>query len=136
MQDQLTHDPMLNTAFERMAKFLSLVYVPAWLGAPQTADAPHNDAALFNQLQAYRQVDEQVAGAAIKVMKRHTWYLAPETVIFALCSGRVTDTVKGAMASKLLETPRSEEHAVGGNMPVILSGGRVGRHSVAPARPQ
>ena len=56
----------------------------------------------------------------MKVMKRHTWYLAPETAIFALCSDLVTDTVKSAMASKLLATARPEEHAVGGNMPVVL----------------
>ena len=103
-----------------MAKFLALVYVPTWLRAAHTADAPYNDVSLYNQLQGYKLVDDQVASAAIKVIKRHTWYFAPEVVVFAMCSGRVSNDVKGAMAEKLQATPRPEQHAVGGNITVIL----------------
>lgn len=103
-----------------MARFLALLYVPSWLSAPQPADAPANDAELVNRLQAYRQVDSDVACAALKVMRRHVWYLAPETAALALCSSRTSNEVKGAMAERLLETPRPEEHVVGGNTTVVL----------------
>ena len=42
-------------------------------------------------------------------------------LVFALCGGQVSDKVKSAMANKLLATPRPEQHAVGGNVPVVLS---------------
>ena len=37
---------------------------------------------LWNHLQEYKKVDEQVACTALAVLKRHVWYLAPETVLF------------------------------------------------------
>lgn len=130
LQDQLAYDPAFSSALERMAKFLALVYVPAWLSAPLTTDAPYNDASLLNQLQAYKLVDDQVASAAMKVVKRHTWYLAPETAIFALCSDKVGESEKSAMAEKLLATPRPDEHVVGGNVPVVISDEGVKLHEL------
>ena len=92
----------------------------SWLSASHTADAPANDAELVNRLQAYKQVDSDVACAALKVMRRHVWYLAPETAVLALCSSRTSDEVKGAMAARLLKTPRPEDHVVGSNTTVVL----------------
>ena len=103
-----------------MARFLALVYIPAWLKAPAAADAPHNDVMLWNQLQELRQVDDQVARAALAVLKRHPWYLAPETIMFSLCSNQVSEDVKTEMALKLLSVDRPTEFEVGGNTPVIL----------------
>lgn len=108
-----------------MARFLALIYVPAWLKAPVTADAPFNDSMLWNLLLEYRQIDETVACAALSVLKRHPWYLAPETVMFSLCSRHVSDVVKAEMAMKLLSFNRPAEFEVGGNNPVILDESRI-----------
>ena len=69
----------------------------------------------------YKQVDDEVARAAVKVIKRHLWYLAPETVVLALFSSKVSDVEKGAIAERLLATPRPEVHVVGGNESVALT---------------
>ena len=46
--------------------------------------------------------------------------MAPEVVVFALCSSRVINSLKADVANKLLSTPRPEEFEVGGNQPVVL----------------
>lgn len=117
---QLQKDQELNPALERMARFLALLYVPAWLKAPVASDAPHNDAMLWNQLQEYRQVDDSVARAALAVLKRHPWYFAPETVVFSLCSSQVSDDIKAEMALRLVGAERPTNFEVGANAPVIL----------------
>ena len=43
--------------------------------------------------------------------------MAPEVVVFALCSSRVINSLKADVANKLLSTPRPE---VAGNQPVVL----------------
>ena len=44
---------------------------------------------------------------------RHLWYLAPQTVLFALFSNRVSDDMKSRMASRLLTLDRKESPTLG-----------------------
>ena len=50
----------------------------------------------YNQFQGYKyNADSVVASAALKVLRRHLWYiLAPETVVLSLCSSHVDSHVK------------------------------------------
>ena len=47
-----------------------------------------------------------MAGAAIKVLKRHLWYLSPEVVVFSLLGKQVSLDEKAEMSRRLLATPR------------------------------
>lgn len=99
----------LVTKLRRVVQFIALLYVPAWLAAPVTADAPVNDLTLYQRLLRYKAVDKEIAGAALKALRRHLWYLRPQTVMFALCSDKVGARVKEEMALKLktLAVPES-----------------------------
>jgi len=62
---------------------------------------------LYQRLLRYKAVDKDIAGAALKALRRHLWYLCPQTVMFALC--KVGARVKEEMALKLktLAVPES-----------------------------
>ena len=59
----------------------------------------------------YKEVDEQVASAALAVLNRDLWYLRPQTVVLSLSSEKVTDEEKAEMAAKMrgLESPEEYE---------------------------
>ena len=82
--------------------FFTALYVPAWLSASQTVDAPVNDLLLLKRLLQYRKVDSQIAEAALPVIRRHLWYLQPPTVVLVLFGGRVEDAVKQEMTEELV----------------------------------
>ena len=86
-----------------------MLYVSAWLAAPLAADAAVNDLQLYQRLLKYRAVDEEVANASLAVIRRHLWYLRPQTVVFALFSDKVEDAVKQEMAEKLSSLSVPEE---------------------------
>ena len=71
-----------------------LIYVPAWLSASRATDDPGNDLLLLQRLLSYRNVDQQIAGAALPVLRRQLWHLRAPTVMFALFSDSVEDAVK------------------------------------------
>ena len=48
-----------------------------------------NDLHFVQQLLRYRVVDRDVPGAALKVPRRHGWYLTQELVVFSLFSDKV-----------------------------------------------
>lgn len=91
----------LVARLQRVVQFLALIYVPAWLAAPFAADAPRNDLVLYQRLLRYKSVDKEIAAAALQVIRRHIWYLRPQTVVFALFSPSVDEAVKDKMAQKL-----------------------------------
>ncbi|KAF0304936.1 hypothetical protein FJT64_023311 [Amphibalanus amphitrite] len=49
--DQLEYDEPMQEKVQRMAQFLLLFYVVAWLRAPVAEDAPANDLNLYRSLQ-------------------------------------------------------------------------------------
>ena len=56
---------------------------------PLAADAPLYDLQLYRDLQWFQDVDRPVADAVLAVMRRHTAYLRPETVVLSLALGAV-----------------------------------------------
>ncbi|KAF0304935.1 hypothetical protein FJT64_023310 [Amphibalanus amphitrite] len=61
--DQLEYDEPMQEKVQRMAQFLLLFYVVAWLRAPVAEDAPANDLNLYRSLQA----DEAAARDAVEL---------------------------------------------------------------------
>ena len=62
---------------------------------------------------AGREVDRELAESALDTFNRHLWYLAPQTVLFALFSNRVSEDQKSRMASRLLTLDRKESPTLG-----------------------
>ncbi|KAF0297757.1 hypothetical protein FJT64_004800 [Amphibalanus amphitrite] len=65
------------------------------------ADAPVNDLHFVKQLLRYRAVDRDVADTALKVLRRHGWYLTQELVVFSLFSDKVDVDEKSRLAARL-----------------------------------
>ncbi|KAF0297899.1 hypothetical protein FJT64_004760 [Amphibalanus amphitrite] len=57
--DQLEYDEPMQEKVQRMAQFLLLFYVVAWLRVPVAEDAPANDLNLYRSLVRYRQSRER-----------------------------------------------------------------------------
>ena len=105
---QLELEDDLVEKLQRVVLFIALIYAPAWLSASAAADAPVNDLILLQRLLRYRDVDCQIADAALAAIRRHLWYLRPHTVVFALFSDKVEDSVKQEMAERLSSLPVPE----------------------------
>ena len=102
---QLKYSPEETEELQRIYRFISLLYVPAWLTAPLAAEAAYNDLRLYQNLLHFREVDEVVVEAALNKMRRHTSYLKPETVMFCLASEAVNADHWADVASTLLTRP-------------------------------
>ena len=54
-------------------------------------------------------MDQPVADAALAVLRRHTAYLKPQTVVLSLASGTATADQRQALAAALLSQPETTE---------------------------
>jgi len=59
-------------------------YIPHFLTSNTGVDAPYNDLSLYKNLEKFKQVDEDLAKEALKVLGRHLWYLTEIIVLFTL----------------------------------------------------
>ncbi|KAF0299962.1 putative nuclease HARBI1 [Amphibalanus amphitrite] len=64
---------------------------------------------LYRDLQRFQAVDQPVADAALAVLRRHTAYLKPQTVVLSLASGTATADQRQALAAALLSQPNTTE---------------------------
>lgn len=106
---QMGYEGDLTEKLRRMVQFIILLYARAWLQAPLAGDAPANDLRLYRELVSYKRVDKSAAEAALRVLRRHVWYLRPQLVVFSLFSKETTLTEKAAISVKLLVTPRTDD---------------------------
>ncbi|KAF0310008.1 hypothetical protein FJT64_018910 [Amphibalanus amphitrite] len=106
---QLGYDAQEQVRLRRMVTFIALIYARAWLTAPLAADAPVRDLQLYRDLQRFRDVDQPVADAALAVLRRHTAYLQPQTVVLSLASDAVGEGERQALAEALLSQPESAD---------------------------
>ena len=97
----------------RFGRYAVLYYIPDFLLSSSGRDAAFNDLQLYKALLKYREVDRELADSALDTFNRHLWYLAPQTVLFALFSNRVSDDMKSRMASRLLTLDRKESPTLG-----------------------
>ena len=59
---------------KRMADFVALFYTEAFLRSRLATLAPASDLKFFSHMNAYKQVDEIAATAAIKFTSNNLWY--------------------------------------------------------------
>ncbi|KAF0312113.1 hypothetical protein FJT64_017092 [Amphibalanus amphitrite] len=79
------------------------------LGAVSTALFGPTSGPLYRDLQRFRDVDQPVADAALAVLRRHTAYLQPQTVVLSLASDAVGEGERQALAEALLSQPESAD---------------------------
>ena len=97
----------------RFGRYAVLYYIPDFLLSSSGRDAAFNDLQLYKALLKYQEVDRELADSALNTFNRHLWYLAPQTVLFALFSNRVSEDQKSRMASRLLTLDRKESPTLG-----------------------
>ena len=68
---------------------------------------------MFNRLQQFKLIDEQIADKALETFERHKWYLVPETIPFVLFSDKITIDEKSRISIKMLRLPRPEHFQFG-----------------------
>ena len=97
----------------RFLTFVSLFYSVAWLECSLACNAAVNDLTLYEDMLRYKHSDTDVAGAVLKALDRHQWYLVAELAIFSLCCDRLSSSEKEATAEKLLENPVPQRFPAG-----------------------
>jgi hypothetical protein len=108
MRDELDITAEIMGKIEELCLFYALVYVPAWIRAPVTSDAPVNDLVLIKQLHEYRSLNNELAEAALEKFQGHLWYLGAELAGFAFFSDKVPPKTKFAMMKNLKKPPQEE----------------------------
>lgn len=81
--------------------FAVRVYFKAWMQAPLAAKAPAHDLELLKTLVEYKSINKESADAALKKLKKHSWYLQPELACLALFDDDVALTTKAAMVQRM-----------------------------------
>ena len=71
-----------------------------------------NDLVLYQRLLQYKFTEKVMAAAALQVIRRHIWYLLPQTAVFALFSPSVDTAVKHEMAQKLSAVAAPQSHTI------------------------
>ena len=89
----------------RIIDFCALVYTLWWYQCPIASAASRLDLEFVEAIKAIESIDLKLAQAALKVFKRHTWYLHGEMIPLALWDKHLHDNVKAVTAQKILEQP-------------------------------
>ena len=92
-----------------VAVFISRVYAKAWTEASLAASAPRGDLELLQALNAYHEVDDVVAKAALNKLKGHLWYLSEELVALALFDTNVPLVTKRKILAAVREKDGKED---------------------------
>ena len=106
---QLNYEAELMQKLHRMVQFILTVYTSAWTRAPIAADAPVKKIKLYITLVGYKRIDQEVAEAATKVLKRHLRNLKSEVIVFNLFVENVSLEEKTTIRDRVLATQRNSE---------------------------
>ena len=71
-------------------------------------EAPWNDLSLYKRLLEYKDINAGISASAVKVLKRHLWYLTEKMIPLSLFSERVPAQERQALAHRLLELKPDE----------------------------
>ena len=86
-----------------------IFYVKSWFESPLPAAAARNDLSFMMNVVRYRQTTRpKIIMAVLQSCYRHLWYLAPQTVVFALADRDLSDDQKERMARKLHSCERKQ----------------------------
>ena len=94
---------------EEISMFVVTLYVKPWFQSPLPSAAARNDLAFMANLSRYRLIIKpSIAMSLLQSCYRHTWYLVPQTVVFALADAGLANTQREEMAKKLHSQERKK----------------------------
>ena len=67
-----------------------VIFVPHWFESADAADCQVTDLRLRRDLEAFKEIDREVAEAVLKTFSRHFDFLAPEYSFLSIVSNKVT----------------------------------------------
>ena len=82
---------------KEMCLFSVLIYIKAWMTAPNTISAHRNDYNLMNGLLKYRTINAAISKATSDKFKNHLWYLSEGLAGLALLDKEVPIATKRLM---------------------------------------
>ena len=97
-QDQFSLSTEIMRGLQKVAVFVSLVYVKQWQEAAIPQFAPGNDLDFIKVMQTYP--DKEVVAVVTKSFSRHLWYLSEHWVSLAFFDERIKDEKKVEMLVK------------------------------------
>lgn len=89
-------------ALRRLCIFISHIYVKFWNRATSAVNAAINDLLFMQQLQAYKEFDDEIAQAAINSLKDHLWYLGGELITLSLFSPNLSINSKNKIRQRII----------------------------------
>ena len=92
-----------TTSLERIVMFILALYGKYFLQSSLTVAAPKLDILFIKHLTMYKNIDIDIANCVLQSVKRHLWYLTPESVPLSLFDKDVSIEEKQMMASKLTQ---------------------------------
>ena len=105
----ISMDLSLANQVHKMAVFMALWHGPTFLKCSLAASAPANDLTFFYSMQALSEIDDpDVSKIGVQVsvsIQRHTSYLKPSQVIFALFDEKSSSLERRKIASALSHIP-------------------------------
>lgn len=101
-REHMDLDSEFVVSLERFCIFVALIYTKHWNRCTNPVDAPYNDLKLMKELDAYKEIDREIADVAARAHKRHLWYLSDELVVLTLFSDKVSNYDKYLMQMKLI----------------------------------
>lgn len=93
--------PDFIDSLERFCMFSALIYTKHWNRCTIAVDAAFNDLQLWKELDAYQEIDVEIANAALRAHKRHLWYLSDELIVLSLFSEKVSNEIKRNMSRQM-----------------------------------
>ena len=93
---------------QEMAKFIALFYGQWWLESPMAASAPANCLKAFDQMFKYERENPVVAKACLDSLNRHTTYISPPLVVFALADQNLSYQERSEIAEKLVSFEKKD----------------------------
>jgi hypothetical protein len=90
----------------RIFNFTVVFYAKAWFLSPLPASAARNDLEFHSNMLKYRLLEPKAAFKVLQSVRRHQWYLTPQTIAFALSDPGMEVEEREQMAKTLFATPR------------------------------
>ena len=75
----------------------------AWLTAPVTCDAPYNDLCFLQSIEAFHNIDSEVADVTLFKIKGHLWYVNEDLVGLSIFFDKVFADEKKQMVSAFIK---------------------------------
>ena len=100
---------MTKKSIKKMALFVVFVYLRSWFKAPLLSSAASNDLELYKSLKNFKKISKKTSESCCTVLKRHTWYLTEELVVFSLFDETLPLATRNKLATKISKAITSEE---------------------------